>query len=193
MPVTKRTWKRVYKRLDRVSPVPYDCGILCGKACCGGSTENEIKRTSVQDLGIFLFPGEEAVQREDPDWLLWSEGGAEEWGFPYSWRAEPVHCVCCKDPSDCHRSQRSLQCRTFPVFPHLREDGTMGLIYNDLELPYDCPLIREEVPLDPVFLKTTYRVWKRLLRDPRIHDLVAMESDNRRPEFSEDQILYPED
>ena len=38
---------------------------------------------------------------------------------------------------------RPLQCRTFPLTPHLTEDGILLLIYNDEELPYICPLIEK--------------------------------------------------
>ena len=32
--ITKTTYQAIYRLLDRVSPVDFDCGILCGAACC---------------------------------------------------------------------------------------------------------------------------------------------------------------
>ena len=32
--IRKNTYKAIYRLLDRVSPVDYDCGTLCGAACC---------------------------------------------------------------------------------------------------------------------------------------------------------------
>ena len=32
--ISKTTYEAIYRLLDRVSPVDYDCGTLCGGACC---------------------------------------------------------------------------------------------------------------------------------------------------------------
>ena len=50
---------------------------------------------------------------------------------------------------------------------------------NDVELPYLCPLIEEELPLDPAFVKATHTAWKHLIRDPLIYDLVRADSKER--------------
>lgn len=63
--------------------------------------------------------------------------------------------------------------------PHITEDGILQLIYNDAELPYKCPMIEDETELDPRFIRATYTVWKHLIRDPLIYDLVEMESEYR--------------
>lgn len=75
---------------------------------------------------------------------------------------------------------RPLQCRTFPLTPHLTEDGILLLIYNDEELPYICPLIENNAELNSDFVRATYTVWAHLLRDPFIYDLVEMDSKARR-------------
>ena len=39
--IKKRTWKSIYRLLDRVSPIDGDCGRLCGSVCCTcGSKDN---------------------------------------------------------------------------------------------------------------------------------------------------------
>ena len=48
----KRTYRAIYRLLDRVSPVPFDCGTICGAACCNAAAEDE-------SLGMMLLPGEE--------------------------------------------------------------------------------------------------------------------------------------
>ena len=53
---------------------------------------------------------------------------------------------------------RPFQCRTFPLTPHITEDGILTLIYNDEDLPYSCPLIDEEIPLNDDFVRATYTV-----------------------------------
>ena len=71
---------------------------------------------------------------------------------------------------------RPIQCRSFPLLPHLSEDGELTLVFNDYELPYACPMIEEEIELDERFVKATTTVWKHLIRDPLIYDMVWGES-----------------
>jgi hypothetical protein len=40
-------------------------------------------------------------------------------------------------------------------------------------------MIEDKTELDPRFIKATYTVWKHLVRDPLIFDLVDMESSYR--------------
>ena len=72
-----------------------------------------------------------------------------------------------------------MQCRTFPLTPHIDENEVLSLVWNDIELPYQCPLIEEEFPLDPNFIKATNTCWKHLIRDPQIYDLVKQDSEYR--------------
>jgi len=59
MAVSKSTYQKIYALLDRVSPVPYDCGKLCTAACCGCAGLPEGK--DEEELGMFLLPGEEQM------------------------------------------------------------------------------------------------------------------------------------
>ena len=167
--VTERTYRAIYRLLDRVSPLDTDCGALCNAACCTSAYEDG------EEMGIFLLPGEEALHSPDDEWLDWSEESAEELGFPDSW-PETVNFVHCKTPPHCPREKRPIQCRSFPLTPHLNEDGEMSLVYNDLDLPYRCPLIDEQTSLNDSFVQATETVWKHLIRDPRIRDLVREDS-----------------
>ena len=168
--IKKRTWKAIYRLLDKVSPVDYDCGKLCGATCCTCGQES-----GDDELGIYLYPGEDKIHDKKDSWMEWTVERAEEFEFPDSWTGN-VYFVKCKTPPFCPRSKRPFQCRTFPLTPHLSEDGQLSLIYNDEELPYICPLIDEEIPLNDDFVKATYTVWSHLLRDPLIYDLVEMDS-----------------
>lgn len=163
----KRTYRAIYRLLDRVSPVPFDCGMICGAACCTAIGE--------EDMGIYLLPGEEKIHDRHADWLTWNTQSTEEYFFPESWRGN-VHWVCCNEPPHCPREMRPIQCRTFPLAPHLTEDDELIMVWNDDELPYICPMIEDEVELDPDFIKATHTVWKHLIRDPLIYDLVKSDS-----------------
>ena len=170
--IRKRTYQAIYRLLDRVSPIDTDCGQLCGAACCMGDPEGE------ETVGIYLLPGEEKLHSRHDEWLDWSEDYAEDYEFPDSWTGK-VCFINCKTPPHCPREKRPIQCRTFPLTPHIDEDGELSLIYNDLDLPYACPLIYEAVPLNDDFVRATLTVWKHLIRDPLIYDLVKMDSEER--------------
>ena len=160
----RRTYKAIYRLLDRVSPVPFDCGTICGAACCNAAYTDE-------DMGIMLLPGEEKIHDRHADWLSWDVLSTDEYELPGSWHGK-IFFVKCKTPPHCPRHLRPIQCRSFPLLPHLDEDGTLQLIYNDYDLPYACPMIEDEIELDERFVKATYTAWKHLIRDPLIYDMV---------------------
>jgi len=170
----KKTWKAIYRLLNRVSPIDGDCGKLCGAACCTCSEE-----VDEETMGIYLYPGEEKIHDKNCDWLEWTVEKAEDYDFPDSWSGN-IYFVRCKTPPVCPRSMRPFQCRTFPLTPHITEEGLLVLINNDEDLPYNCPLIENSTELNQDFVKATYTVWTHLLRDPLILDLVEMDSEARR-------------
>ena len=162
-----RKWKAIYRLLNHVETEVFDCGTLCGSACC-------VCKDATNDVGIYLFPGEHLLLREsekEQDWLTWEDQDQKDIGFPESWTA-PVYFVNCKTPPVCPRSWRPLQCRTFPLKPVIDENGVLELIWENEQLPYTCPIIEQNMPIHDDFYKATYTVWMHLLRDPRIMDLV---------------------
>lgn len=186
--IRKTTYKAIYRLLDRVSPVPFDCGELCGCACCLPEGD---------DLGIYLLPGEEKIFTGCEKWLTWNYDDAEDYEFPDSWHGK-IPFICCNTPPVCDRSMRPIQCRTYPVAPHLLSGDDVSeekliLILSDIDAPYICPLIEansvsvygsdddggDDLMLDERFLKATYTVWKHLIKDPLIRDLVKLDSDER--------------
>ena len=200
--ITRRRYLAIYRLLDRVSPLDWDCGQLCGAACCTaereGSTTSEpaedcCVNPSDSEMGIYLYPGEHKVfqssNSEDDkegrgDWLTWTEEDPEDYDFPESWKGK-VYYVNCNGPSTCNRKFRPLQCRTYPLTPHISNEGELSLIYNDWKTPYRCPLIEEEIPLNDNFVQATFTVWKHLIEDPLIYDLVKMDSEEREKAFEE--------
>lgn len=173
--IRKSTYRSIYRLLDRVSPIPSDCGKLCGAACCtygDDSSEEEVQ------MGIYLLPGEEKLFSRKEEWLEWSVERAEDYDFPQSWFGKIYFARCLTSPV-CPRENRPLQCRFFPLSPHLSEDGVLHLVLCTTPLPYTCPLIAEEIKLTPDFVQATYTVWKHLIRDPLIYDLVRMDSEDR--------------
>lgn len=179
--IRKRTYQAIYRLLDQVSPLDCDCGTLCGAACC----------TCVSDetqggpaLGIYLLPGEEKVFTKKESWLRWVCEQAEDFDFPDSWHGK-IYFINCLTPPHCPREKRPLQCRFFPLAPHLTPDGILHLILCPDKLPYACPLIEKKLPLNSSFIQATYTVWTHLLRDSRIFDLVQMDSEDREQDGTE--------
>ncbi|MBQ1303105.1 MAG: hypothetical protein IIY29_07170, partial [Firmicutes bacterium] len=112
------------------------------------------------------------------DWLVWDYDLAEDYDFPESWFGK-VYYVRCKTAPVCPREMRPLQCRFFPLAPHLTEDGVLHLIRYPGDLPYVCPLLEKDVRLEPRFVKAVHTVWTHLIRDPLIYDLVEFDSSDR--------------
>ncbi len=166
--ITKKTYEEIYRMLDAVSPLDGDCGRLCGAACCTAGSEED-------EMGIYLLPGEEMMFGQEQDWVEKSCDKAEDYVFPDSWHGA-VWFIRCKTPPHCPRERRPIQCRSFPLLPHLTAEGVLSMVYNDIDTPYSCPLIEEEIPLNEGFVEQTKKAWEMLIRDPLIYDLVRMDS-----------------
>lgn len=157
----------IYRLLDPVTPLDTDCGDLCGQACC---------RVGDPAFGIYLLPGEETMFTGRETWLGWEKQLPQQYDFPPTW-VEPVYFVHCRPP--CPRPHRPIQCRTFPLAPHLLPDGKLVLIWETLSLPYVCPLISKKMPLRQDFILALGQTWKKLISYRRIHDLVAWDARQR--------------
>ncbi len=167
--IRKSTYKAIYRLLDRVSPIKTDCGLLCDSACC---------RNTEGNMGIYLLPGEEKLFSRKEAWLRWDVENAEDYEFPDSWHGK-IYFLTCLGPAYCHRKERPLQCRFFPLAPHITRDGKLVMIIFPLKLPYECPLIQNKTDLEPSFVKAVHTVWARLVQDPLIRDLVLHDSNDR--------------
>ena len=176
--IRMKTYKAIYRLLDKVSPLSGDCGLLCGAVCCNFGGQTERAPFPAVELGIYLLPGEDKLFAREEDRSRWETVNARDYDFPDSWKGK-VYFIRCAGASSCRRDQRPIQCRTFPLAPHITEDGVFLLIPYTDPLPYKCPLIEENTPLDAKFVKATYTAWTRLLKDPLILDLVEMDSRHR--------------
>lgn len=129
-----------------LTPLRFDCGRLCGAACCEGNEAGQ---------GMLVYPGEESVQT-----------------FPASWRREDVDLpgygravlICCDEP--CRRDGRPLACRVFPLAPRLLQDGSFGVRMNPRGRPV-CPLCHKPVnSLDARFTETVTGIFNNLASHP---------------------------
>ncbi|MCL1805711.1 MAG: hypothetical protein FWG28_06925 [Clostridiales bacterium] len=131
--------RQAYIRLERLTPLPADCGRLCGKRCCKGGDED----------GMVLFPGE-----EDPKGAF-AVSDCEILGVP-------ARFAVCKGP--CRREARPLSCRIFPFAPYLDGAGKLTAI-PDPRAKYICPLLKEDaLPLvDPRFIGAVEKSFAQIL------------------------------
>lgn len=109
------------------------------------------------------------------DWLQWTTHPVAGYDFPPSWEG-PVNFVLCQ--GTCNRTKRPIQCRTFPLAPHI-SDGQLVLIKETVDLPYRCPIIFQDLNLQQDFINYTYQAWLMLVKDPLIKDLVTYDSRQR--------------
>ncbi|MCL1808423.1 MAG: hypothetical protein FWG42_01485 [Clostridiales bacterium] len=176
--IRKTTYEAIYRLTGMVSPIDGDCGVLCGSVCCSYGDGCASGTPNGSEYGMYLLPGEEKMHSRSDNWLKWNAEWAQDYDFPKSWRGK-AYFVRCEGPQRCTRRLRPIQCRTFPLAPHIGNDGTLSLILHSDELPYSCPLIAQKTPLNERFVRATYTAWKRLLMDPLIFDLVEMDSKRR--------------
>jgi len=168
MDKTAIDYPKLYRMSEKITPLKNDCGRLCDRLCC--QPGNNIT------LGMYLYPGEEIMFTGNEDWLEWELRKPAEDNFPPSW-IEPLHFISCTKP--CPRANRPLNCRFFPLAPHLLLDNTLLLIHETMPLPYKCPLITQDTPLEEDFIQMVGQCWQILLRDRLIRDLVLLDSRER--------------
>lgn len=175
--------REIYAELNQVNPVDFDCGKLCDEICCVYDDEDYHN----EDLAIFLLPGEELIIEEDENFEL-IHVDAKELKYPFSWK-NGVYLLKCKHPPKCNRNYRPIQCRTFPLIPHITKDNEFHLVFDESEYPYECPLIHEKIKLNRDFVKKTYECWKILIKDPLIYDLISMDSRKKENKKTSYEII----
>lgn len=172
--------KNIYKRLDSVSPVDFDCGQLCGEVCCVYDEDEN----NPEELAIYLLPGEELMYEDNDSFELYYID-AKEIKYPHSWK-DKIYLVKCINPPKCNRNIRPIQCRTFPLIPHISKNGKFHLILDETEFPYKCAIVNNNIKLNNDFISETYDVWKKLIQNQLVYDLIDMDSrtrDNRNANY----------
>lgn len=127
--------------LASLTPLKGDCGAYCGAVCCAA-------RPGEEESGMLLFPGEEALYRDQQ-------------GFRLIPAAQGQLLVC---EGRCSRDSRPLSCRLFPLLPLLREGGVR--VAMDERARGVCPLAVQGVrALDPAFVEAVRAAGEALAAD----------------------------
>lgn len=109
--------QRARQRLDTLTPLRTDCGLVCSGACC--------RSLPGEETGMLLFPGEEAYYDGLP-------------GYTVTRVTQGSLLIC---SGRCERADRPLACRLFPLLPVLRPDGVKVAV--DLRAKTVCPLAQQ--------------------------------------------------
>ncbi len=154
-------WSFYYQQLDKVTPLPVDCGRLCGSKCC---TEWD------NGAGVYLLPGEEKLF-EGLAWCQTAPIPKIEAAFP----GEYSYILHCR--GKCPRVRRPLLCRTFPLTPYLKDGKDISLVFDEAGWLI-CPLVQlgELSRLDSRFVRQVLAVWRQLAEDQAIHSYILARS-----------------
>lgn len=144
----------LYKKLNKRTPLKSDCGCLCGNACCV-DTEGE-------ELGMYLFPGEEKMFVEKEGFK------ALESDLEYSGKNAKI--LYCKP--FCKREERPLSCRIFPLFPYITVDGILKVIVDPRGRGV-CPLYKRELnEFNSSFVRGVRHIGELLIRDEECYEFL---------------------
>jgi len=133
-----------YSMLCDVTPMRFDCGRICGKACCKDPSRG------ASSSGMALLPSEKELIK----------GG----GFEFMTDEDGTDMLVCR--SVCKRDMRPLACRIFPYY--IKTDGKSVAIKKDPRAAGVCPLLfsgrfkRSSV----YFLRNSKRAARLLLSEP---------------------------
>jgi len=164
MGVDLRLIAEARRLLADVTPLPFDCGTLCGHRCCTDFGPDE---------GVYLIPGELPLFDGTEDFTRWQFHATREYEFAPSWerRFDAVPFLQCTRL--CDRTKRPFECRTYPLLPYLRPDGELEMRYSFLAQGL-CPLPeRYRVDeLDPAFVEAARQAWTVLMQDEAMREHV---------------------
>jgi len=148
----KVLYKKAYRMLENLTPLKYDCGLLCQSKCCSGDS----------NAGMCLFPGEEIMFEKNNDFLTIRKEKLAG--------TDVLFAVC---NGTCKRKFRPLSCRIYPYVPHLDKSGMLTII-EDPRAKYQCPLLIKslEFKFDKMFQRNLYRTFQFLIQDSDIRDFL---------------------
>lgn len=155
--ITEKTLKRFYKLLS-APMIDFDCGKLCSPGnggmpiCC----ENE-------DVVPILF--HEEYKYHSKNGRFWKRMPPITKEIKkFIEESEDYYVFAkCSGPAGCKRSKRSLNCRTFPLEPHVAKDGeVVGLAYAEAR-DINCALIGKPINIfNPVYIQNVIRFWQEM-------------------------------
>jgi len=175
----KHIYEAAYEAMNN-SVLDIDCGTLCSHNCCRNDYENP------EEFGVYLLPFEyehflKNTGMMKPSQMDWH--AAKDRFMPKSLKG--LNYFYCNVEKDCLRQYRPVQCRTYPLEPHL-ENGKLSLIVEKDQI-HECPLIQRREQWRADYVKGMYEGWSLLIQIPEVRKLVQYDSDCRKREGN---VLY---
>lgn len=154
----KKIYAQAWRLLEDVTPLAVDCGQLCGAACCDDGGHD--------DAGMYLFPYEEVMYKNKPDWIR-----IEKSDFEYGDDDKRALIAMCDGV--CDRKMRPLACRIFPLTPYKKENEPLKIVM-DTRAKAMCPLAKalRRDELDEKFVKAVELIFKVLEKDKCVSDFI---------------------
>lgn len=147
----KDFYQQLYSPFDTLTPLRFDCGRLCGGACCQAGPELP---------GMYLFPGEQELF-EGKEGFQIKEATLPGYG--------PVPLLVCS--GQCDRAMRPLACRVFPLAPKLM-DGKLT-VRADPRGRAVCPLARDGAAgMTQAFKSAALDAFAALLERPQTNNFM---------------------
>lgn len=160
----KPLYELIYTKLNKVTPLRRDCGLLCARACCQGSDH--------ETLGMYLFPGEEVMfagNKYAEDYFKIIQTDLEI--LSKSGKRKKVLLLTCE--GQCDRNLRPLACRLFPLIPYLNEKDILK-VKIDPRAKGICPLTQGEdtAATTKQFLSRVRKASQLLAKDEEVKDFI---------------------
>lgn len=139
----KSALDKAYEFLENITPLDYDCGLLCGGKCCRGDADD----------GMLLFPGEKEFFENEPGF---------EVRFDEKYASYAVYCS-----GRCSRDKRPLSCRIFPYMFYCSETGGKESIRvaPDIRAGEYCDILSGGLSVRRDFIRKMRLAAKALERD----------------------------
>jgi len=136
--------KQAYGLLDEVTPLKFDCGLICGGRCCHRDSTN-----ASDNPGMLLLPLEENLT-VTPTFTV-KEG------------ADGKILIC---NGKCDRTKRPFSCRIFPFYASIGKDDSISL-KKDPRAFNTCPVaIKEKGTRHSVYFhRNAVRAIRILMKD----------------------------
>ena len=139
-------YSSIHKSINNVTPLYFDCGELCNKACC----------SSINNNGMMLFPNEDLYINSIENDFIINNG-------------DNFKLLICK--GTCNRAIRPLSCIIYPLFPYLYNDERLDLKL-DPRAYNKCPLFYsdiEQLKLQPLFRLKLFKIFENIKQNKEIN------------------------
>lgn len=176
----KAIYKKAYDYMD-VTLIDGNCGEYCNYNCC--RDENEGNK-----MGIYLYPFEYETMLEDyvlDNDLMYEYHSHEDYFMAA--HLEGQYFLYCGFDKGCLRDLRPIQCRTYPLEPHITK-GELKLVIEKNQI-HDCPFVLKEDKWHPDFIEGIYKGWQELIKIDEVRKLVIHDSRNRVNSFQVQKIV----